>query len=216
MRYRLYDSQKAEPCQVNTSRQQLVIQGSNRYIFSQNERNALREVAVKELTNILIGAVLAASLLMGCSSGSQVAKVGVPADSLDSPARQQALRHLITGSAPEAKGDHAAAILEYQDALRYSRDPALYFAISKGYSALSKHSLAIEAGKEAVRLAPNEITYHQNMADVYAAAFDFEAAASEFEEIIRRDSTDLNAWFNLAHLLQNKRPLRAPRGVLST
>ena len=47
------------------------------------------------------------------------------------------------------------------------------------------------------------------MADVYAAAFDFDAAASEFEEIIKRDSTDLNAWFNLAHLLQNKRPLRA-------
>jgi tetratricopeptide (TPR) repeat protein len=167
------------------------------------------KAAAQRITNLLVGAVLAASLLMGCSSGSQVAKVGTPADSSDSPARQQALRHLITGSALEAKGDYAAAILEFQDALRYTRDPALYFAISKGYSALSKHSLAIEAGKEAVRLAPNEITYHQNMADVYAAAFDFEAAASEFEEIIKRDSTDLNAWFNLAHLLQNKRPLRA-------
>jgi tetratricopeptide (TPR) repeat protein len=158
---------------------------------------------------LFVGIAMVAMLLSGCSSEPPVTKALPTADSTDSPSRQHALQHMIAGSTLEAKGDYAAAILEFQDALRYSHDPAIYFAISKGYSALNKHSLAIEAAREAVRLSPDEITYHQNLADVYATAFDFDAAAAEYEEIIRRDSTDLNAWFNLAHLLQNKRPLSA-------
>ena len=150
----------------------------------------------------------------GCAPSLRQTNGGPPTaqgDTLDARTRirQMALRHLVDGSVLEAKGEYAQAILEYQDALRYDPDPALYFALSKNYSALAKHSLAIESGKEAVRRAPSELTYLQNLADVYTAAFEYDAAAEQYEKIIRVDSSNISAWFNLAHLLQNRKPLKA-------
>jgi tetratricopeptide (TPR) repeat protein len=194
---------------VNGNPRLLVIHYVNRYIFFEMKGISVREAVKMWVQCIPACALLMVVLLTGCSSGTHLAKENVPRDSSNSPARQRALSHLIAGSTLEAKGQYASAILEFQDALRYSQDPAIYFALSKNYSALSKHSLAIEAGKEAVRRSPNELTYRQNLADIYTAAFDFDAAAGEYEEIIKRDSTNLNAWFNLAHILQNKRPLRS-------
>lgn len=122
---------------------------------------------------------------------------------------RKAMQHFVDGSVHEMKGDLEKAVLEYQDALRYDQDPAIYFAISKCYSRLSKHSRAIEAAREAVNLAPDELTYRRNLADVYALAFEFDAAAQQFEELIKRDSSQVDAWYNLARLNQGRRPLRA-------
>jgi len=127
----------------------------------------------------------------------------------ESEGARKAMQHFVDGSVHEMKGDLEKAVLEYQDALRYDQDPAIYFAISKCYSRLSKHSRAIEAAREAVNRAPDELTYRRNLADIYAAAFEFDAAAQQFEEVIKRDSSQVDAWYNLARLNQGRRPLKA-------
>ncbi len=154
-------------------------------------------------------------VLPGCWMGSQTDPAETRSRSAAAPragseeGERRALQHFVDGSTFEMKGEHAKAILEYQDALRYDQDPAIYFAISRCYSQLSKHSLAIEAGREAVRLSPEELTYRRNLADVSAAAFDFDAAAEQFEEIVKRDSSQVDAWYNLARIYQMRKPLRA-------
>ncbi|MBP1657762.1 MAG: tetratricopeptide protein [Bacteroidetes bacterium] len=153
--------------------------------------------------------------LPGCWTGSQSDRGAsgppsvVVAPTGEGEGERKAMQHFVDGSVHEMKGDLEKAVLEYQDALRYDQDPAIYFAISKCYSRLSKHSRAIEAAREAVNRAPDELIYRRNLADVYALAFEFDAAAQQFEELIKRDSSQVDAWYNLARLNQGRRPLRA-------
>ena len=167
---------------------------------------------MKNALKVLFLAVLAA--LGGCSSGSQSGKsdsdaVVRPSAGTDDAARRNGLQHFVDGSVFEMKGDLPKAILEYQDALRFDQDPAIYYSLSKCYSQLSKHSLAIENAREAVRLSPEQLTYRRNLADVLAAAFEFDAAATQFEELIKRDSSQVEVWYSLARIYQSRKPLRA-------
>lgn len=150
-------------------------------------------------------------LILGCWVGSESdpRKAQNAPGAGDDQSRNKALQHFVDGSVYDTKGEYAKAILEYQDALRYDQDPAIYFALSKSYTRLNKHSLAIEAAREAVRRAPDELTYQRNLADAYAAAFDYDSAARVFEEILGRDSSQLDVWFNLARIYQTRKPLRA-------
>src|SRR5216684_3614042 len=102
--------------------------------------------------------VLGLPLLIGCSGAREVPleseKLSVERD------REKGLLHYIEGSLYDQKEEYAKAILEYQDAMRYDNDPAIYYAISKDYSMLGKHALAAQTGQQAVRLAPENRVYH--------------------------------------------------------
>ena len=160
---------------------------------------------------LLAGA--AAVLVGGCGSGQAVAPQA-RSDAERTPAQEQAmseaaLRHLIDGSVYELQGDCARAVLEYQDALRYTADPAVYFALAKCYTALGKHPLAIEAGREAIQGAPDRLEYRRVLAQAQMAAFDIDGAITQYHEIVARDSGAADAWFALARLYQARKPLQA-------
>jgi len=123
--------------------------------------------------------------------------------------RERAMRFFIDGSILDAKGQYAEAILDYQAALEFDKDPAIYYAMSKDYSLLGKHAKAAEMGREAVRLDSTRIAYRENLASIYLAAFQPQLAIEEYEAIVRRDSNYVSGWFNLARLYQPTRPLRA-------
>jgi tetratricopeptide (TPR) repeat protein len=120
-----------------------------------------------------------------------------------------ALQHFIDGSIYELKREHAQAVLEFQDALRYEQNHAIYYALSRNYSELYKHSLAIEAAREAVRLDPENIEYRRNLAEVYTVAFELDSAAAQYQEILARDSASIESWYGLARLYQSRKPLKA-------
>ncbi|HTY60349.1 MAG TPA: tetratricopeptide repeat protein [Bacteroidota bacterium] len=123
--------------------------------------------------------------------------------------REVALTHFIAGSVYEVKGEYAQAALEYQEALRADTNHAMYFALAKCYSALNKPSLALDAAREAVRMAPGKIEYRKLLADIFAATYDLDGAAAQYEEIIARDSSNVEAWYNLARVYQVRKPLKA-------
>jgi tetratricopeptide (TPR) repeat protein len=163
---------------------------------------------------VVIFVVLAS--LPGCWTGSPTggkasrAESAAPAPAAGTDdAERKAMELFVNGSVHEMKGDLASAILEYQEALRYDQDPAIYFAISKCYAQLTKYSLAIEAARKALDLSPDEVTYRRNLADISAAAFDFDAAAQQYEELLKRDSSQVDVWYNLARIYQARKPLRA-------
>ena len=175
--------------------------------------------AVGSLTRPTIRAtsllLLGISLFLASCSGSrdattsQAPAVAAVPDKASERAKEKALQHFIDGSLYETKEDYAQAILEYQDALRYDNNHAIHFALSKCYSRLNKQALAIEAGKEAVRLAPEKADYLRNLAEVYAAAFQLDSAAAVYEQVVQRDSNNIEAWFTLASLYHGRKPLRA-------
>ncbi len=157
--------------------------------------------------------VILAAVIPSCSGGEGTTRSTGTGEQELSPAEQKAkdmaLQHFIDGSVLEMKADFAAAILEYQDALRYEKNDAIYFGLAKCYSALNKHTLAIEAGREAVRLAPENMEYRRTLADVFIAAFEIDSAAAQYEEIVRQDPGSMDSWYNLARLYQGRRPLKA-------
>ena len=157
---------------------------------------------------LLGSALLAAS---GCSTVSdstrELAAAGSP--EVLSAERSLALQHFINASIYEQKGEYAQAVLEYQDALRYEENHAIYFGLSKNYSALGKHALALDAGKKAVERSPENLTYRRNLAQALTAALQPEGAAEQYEVIIARDSAAADAWYALGRIYQGRHPLRA-------
>ena len=162
---------------------------------------------------IALVAGVTAMVIGGCGGGQGVAPQS-PADAGRTRAQQEALSeaalgHLVDGSVYELQGDWARAVLEYQDALRYATDPAIYFALAKCYTALGKYTLAIGAGREAVDRAPDRLEYRRILAQAQVAAFDIDGAVAQYHEIVTRDSSAADAWFALARLYQARKPLQA-------
>ena len=158
---------------------------------------------------VALGFAVALSL-SACSSPKEVQKPEVKTVE-KSPGDQKpiALQHFIDGSLYESKGQFAEAIIEYQDALRYDNDPAIYFALAKDYSALNKQALAAEAAKEAVRLDSAKIAYRETLADIYIKTMQIDDAIAQYRAILKIDSTRVQSMFNIAQLLAPKYPTQA-------
>ena len=155
-------------------------------------------------------------VLIGCSGAKPVSSPSSPEVSQTAPVEKtkdsnhdRALDHFIQGSVYDMKGEYAKAILEYQDALRYHEDPAIYHALSKDYLLLEKYALAAKMGEKSVNAAPGNIAYRKTLADVYIAAFETDKAVTQYETIVQLDSNSADSWYNLARLYEAKKPLRA-------
>jgi len=145
------------------------------YIFFEYRRSFVRvDVRNRHSSCILAAAVLlAASLLMGgCSSSSETAPDS--GSSLErrirDGLRDLSLQHYIDGLVFELRGDNARAVLEYQEALQFEKNHAIYFSLSRAYAVLGKNVAAIDAGREAVRLSPDNIEYRRNLAVIFLSS----------------------------------------------
>lgn len=146
----------------------------------------------------------------GASEATVPTRSAAPPDSAEFA--EQALRHVVDASVYEVKGEHANAILEWQDALRFSNDDAIHYAMARNYAILKKYDQSIASARKAVELAPARTEYRRMLADIYAGAYRYDEAIQEYREVIRRDSGDADAWHNLARLLT----VRDPRAALET
>jgi tetratricopeptide (TPR) repeat protein len=162
-------------------------------------------VLIGKMANLRLGLLLSLVVMLGCSGSKESA----PLQGAFIPNRDLALSHFLAGSTLDQKENYAAAILEYQEALLYDHDPAVYYALSKDYALLGKNQMAVQNGKEAVRLAPEKREYHDNLAEVYLRSFQFDDAEREYNECIRVDSSDRQAWYTLGRLLQLTKPQAA-------
>lgn len=160
-------------------------------------------------TLLLVGCVFVAACSSSKDASPPPKQPAAKQVFIDEVRRELALKHFIDGALYDSKEDYARAILEYQEALTYDRNPAIFYAISKDYSALGKHALAAQAAREAVLMDSTNITYRVNLADIYINAYQQEHAAREYEAIVRLDSTSTSAWYTLARLYQASKPLRA-------
>ncbi len=143
----------------------------------------------------------------GCAANKQQIKTGSePSKTIN---REKALEHFVNGNVFDLKEDYINAILEYQEALLYDKNAAIYYALSRDYFALKKFALAAQAAQNAIQLEPKNLNYRLNAAEIFINSGDFENAIGAYNEVIKLDSNNFNAWFTLARLNQLKKPLKA-------
>ena len=154
--------------------------------------------------------------LSGCGSSQQSSQPirsehtnTLQNDKIQEMRHDHALQHFIEGTALDAKGSYAEAILEYQEALQAEPNAAIFFAISRDYFLLSKFNRAAETAGEAVRMEPQNISYRENLGTIYFQASRADLAIREYEEIIKIDSNYTAGWFALARLYQPLQPQKA-------
>lgn len=154
-------------------------------------------------------------VVLGCSGSQEVTDNAWPTplklpDRVLEARRARILSHFIDGSTLDAQSKFAEAILEYQEILRLepNHDAAMY-ALSKDYAEIGKLARASEFGREAVRLNPSNISYREHLATLHVSALQQDLAIKEYEKIIEIDSTRSRARYNLARLIEQKKPLQA-------
>ncbi|MGA7159853.1 MAG: tetratricopeptide repeat protein [Bacteroidota bacterium] len=160
----------------------------------------------------LMPVMIMVAILAGCSSQKEIELQKKPSEAelqAQSDRKSIALQHFIDGSLYESKNQYAEAIIEFEDALRYDKDPAIYYALAKDYSALNKPALAAEVGNEAVKLDSTNITYRETLADIYIKALQIDSAIAQYRMILKIDSTHVQSMFNIAQLLAPKSPQEA-------
>lgn len=150
------------------------------------------------ITYLLV--ILILNSILGCGTSKQAQKdIHQLRKTVD---RERAFDHFVNGSIYEQQGDYANAILEYQDALRYDSDPAIYYALSKSYAALGKLESAIEAINSAIKLAPNKKEYLSHLAELYINQGNLEGCIDTYNKILKVDSLDYRSWINIARIYQ--------------
>jgi tetratricopeptide (TPR) repeat protein len=151
--------------------------------------------------------------LSGCSSSKPTSSADMGEQAMSVHEREArhdfAVQNFIEGAALDAKGAYADAVLQYQDAIQAEPNAALFYAISRDYALLGKHARAIETAREAVRLEPNNISFHESLAAIYVNAMQPALAIHEYEAILNIDSTQANSWLALAHLYQATSPQKS-------
>lgn len=151
-----------------------------------------------------------AFLLAGCSSREAVRDKSSVSD--NKPTEEMvraALDRFVEGNMADLKGDYASAVLEYQEALALDPQPGVYFALGKDYLLLEKLPQALQYSRMAVRLDSLNIDYQNLLSEVYMRAGYNDSAAAVYEKIIALDSSDTDAYYNLAYLYEQTKPLRS-------
>ncbi len=154
------------------------------------------------------------AVLAGCSSakeGSEKSPVQDPhvQAQVMQKDRSAAMQLFIDGSLKESKGQFAEAILDYQDALRYDHDPAIFFAMAKCYAQIRRFTPAAENALLAVKHEPAKVEYRELLSQIYLSAGQFDKAAEELRTILSIDPSNTNAAFTLAQLLERVKPLES-------
>ncbi len=156
---------------------------------------------------------LFALLLYGCSSQKEITKSNeqdyflnksTPIDS-----SRIALNEFIDGSVAEAKGDYDTAIKYYNHVLKLKPEAGVYFALAKSYFYQNKLSFALPCARMAVKLDSSRIDYYNLLSDIYSEAKQFDSSAVVLSKIIQLDSTDINAYYQLARIYENNKPSKA-------
>ena len=122
---------------------------------------------------------------------------------------QKSQELFISGSMHDIKGHYAEAILEYQEALKFNPSAGIHYALGKNYLKLSKLVPALSHSKSAVKLESDHVEYNFLLATVYENARMKDSAAVVYEKIISLDSTNYQAYYNLAEIYEQSRPMKA-------
>ncbi len=115
----------------------------------------------------------------------------------------------IDASLLDLEEKYAEAILDFQEALKLDPSAGIHYALGKDYLRLSKISPALEHARKAVQLENDNVEYLTLVGTIYSFNRNIDSAETIFSKIVKLDSTNVNAYYNLAQLYEAKKPLEA-------
>jgi tetratricopeptide (TPR) repeat protein len=150
-------------------------------------------------------------LLLGCSSEQIVVKNTQNSNEFSDSLNiiRSAESALIKGNIAELKGNFAEAILEYQEALSFVESSGIHYSLAKSYYKINKLPQALFHSKKSVKLDSLNNDYSLLLAGIYLNARLPDSAAIVYDEVIRNDSTNYQAYYSLAQLLEPNKPRKA-------
>lgn len=150
-------------------------------------------------------------LIIGCSpSGVVEVKENNYIEPTDPEERKQlAIGHFLDGSIAENQHNFSLAIQEFFNALNYDTSAGIYFALAKNYLAINKLAEARNYAILAVSLDSTEVTYLDLISSIYLQASLIDSAAAALEKIIELDPSNISAYYKLARIYEDTKPLKA-------
>lgn len=157
---------------------------------------------------ILLFAII---ILTSCSSNIQRIEDNGKHEQKDknNKSEEYAKQLFIDASLLDLEGKYAEAILDYQEALRLDPQSGIFYALAKDYLKLNKLLPALENSKQAVKLESENLEYLTLLGTIYSLSKNIDSAETVFNKIIQIDSTDINAYYNLAQLYEFNQPLKS-------
>ena len=153
---------------------------------------------------IVIVIVIIAFLLSSCVSDVVKETALMKQDVAANKKAAQAL--FIDGSVFELKGQYNEAITQYLEALKYDSQPGIYYTIAKNYYRLKKLSSALLYSRKAVEKDSSNTEFLILHATIYSTSHLEDSAASIYQKIIKLDTSNVTAYFNLAQISEPKKP----------
>ncbi|NOX19348.1 MAG: tetratricopeptide repeat protein [Chlorobi bacterium] len=117
--------------------------------------------------------------------------------------------YVVDGALAEMQGNYAEAILDYQEALKLDPSPGLHYTIAKSYLKLKKIGPAMRHAQTAVAGDSTDTEYLTLLGHIFFISNKVDSAQAIFEKVVRLDSTDYNAYYNLGALYERGKPLKA-------
>ena len=168
---------------------------------------ALKTIFCVKLTDVMnkkFVIIAVALLLSSCSS--EVIKEISSKESTPQVNRKEAQSVFIDGSISEMKGEFNEAVTKYLEALKYDPQPGIYYAIAKNYFRLNKLSSALQYSRNAVKKDSSNVEYLALHASIYSASHLEDSAAAVYQKIIRLDTANVTAYYNLAQISEPREP----------
>jgi tetratricopeptide (TPR) repeat protein len=150
-------------------------------------------------------------LLFLCSCSSDVVKQNsdqVP--TYDEQFKKRlAQEAFIDGTILETKGLYNDAIIKFTEAYKFDPQPGISYTLAKNYLKINKLSVALTYAKKAAEQEPENIEYQFLLASTFNSSHLDDSSAFVYDRIIKLDSTNVSAYFNLAQLYEANRPNEA-------
>jgi tetratricopeptide (TPR) repeat protein len=128
----------------------------------------------------------------------------------EKPSDPRALQLFIEGKTLELQDNYLAAIGKYNEALKIERAAGIYYTLSKLYNNVSQYQNSLEAALEALKIAPGNLDYMENAADVYLMLNDYDSALKYLKEVSEKRPDDINILYNIGRLYEvRKQPSQA-------
>lgn len=155
--------------------------------------------------------ILTLILFFGCSAKVEKSVQVLNEKEIKKEKKQKefAQQLFIDASILDIEGKYAEAILDYQEALKLDPNGGIHYAIAKDYLRLNKLLPALENSRKAVRFDDNNVEYLTLLGTIYNMGRNIDSSEIVFNKILKIDSTDINAYYNLGQLYEAMQPLKA-------
>lgn len=156
--------------------------------------------------------LLIAFVLYGCSQKAVIEKeqksevIPTKSDPIITIKNLEAKKHFIQGLTYSLQDLPEKAIIEFQEALIFEDNPSINFALAVQLYKINKIDLSLKYLEKAITL-PDSVIHPDFLliaAQIYLTKGNVNKAISQLERIIKIDSTNLDALYNLAQIIETR------------